>query len=207
MHASPMMRTVNTDWGERAPTLHFTLDQDRLQAFGLTLQRCRAATAIPAHRRAGHRGARGHSHRCRWWLARRATPGSIRRRLATSRCRAGGPAHSAVPGGPVDVRMEEPILRRRDRMPTITVRGDIAEGLQPPDVSTAMIEELQPIIEKAADGLPHRAGAAPSRSRAKRQGIAAALPDHARDHAAHHHHPGALDLRDGHGVRRPRRWG
>lgn len=34
--ASPMMRTVNTDMGERAPALHLTLDQDRLQAFGLT---------------------------------------------------------------------------------------------------------------------------------------------------------------------------
>ncbi|HEX5790856.1 MAG TPA: efflux RND transporter permease subunit, partial [Luteolibacter sp.] len=35
MHASPMMRTVNTDWGPRVPALHFTLDQDRLQAVGL----------------------------------------------------------------------------------------------------------------------------------------------------------------------------
>ncbi|WP_245525926.1 efflux RND transporter permease subunit, partial [Mesorhizobium sp. M4B.F.Ca.ET.190.01.1.1] len=31
-----MMRTVNTDWGPLAPTLHFTLDQDRLGAVGLT---------------------------------------------------------------------------------------------------------------------------------------------------------------------------
>jgi multidrug efflux pump subunit AcrB len=46
--------------------------------------------------------------------------------------------------------MEDPILRRRDRTPTITVRGDIAEGLQPPDVSTAVLKELQPIIA----GLP-----------------------------------------------------
>jgi multidrug efflux pump subunit AcrB len=30
-----MMRTVNTDWG-RGTSLHFTLDQDRLQATGLT---------------------------------------------------------------------------------------------------------------------------------------------------------------------------
>ncbi|WP_343738426.1 efflux RND transporter permease subunit, partial [Achromobacter sp.] len=36
MHADPMMRTVNTDWGARVPALHFTLDQDRLQAVGLT---------------------------------------------------------------------------------------------------------------------------------------------------------------------------
>jgi len=50
--------------------------------------------------------------------------------------------------GTVDIRMEDPILRRRDRTPTITVRGDIAEGLQPPDVSTAIWKELQPIIAK-----------------------------------------------------------
>ncbi|MBN0595420.1 efflux RND transporter permease subunit, partial [Pseudomonas aeruginosa] len=36
MDASPLMRTVNTDWGTRAPTLHFNLQQDRLQAVGLT---------------------------------------------------------------------------------------------------------------------------------------------------------------------------
>ena len=48
--------------------------------------------------------------------------------------------------GKVDVRMEEPIMRRRDRVPTITVRGDIAEGLQPPDVSTSAQQQLQPII-------------------------------------------------------------
>jgi multidrug efflux pump subunit AcrB len=49
--------------------------------------------------------------------------------------------------GKLEVRMENPILQRRDRVPTITVRGDIADGLQPPDVSTAMLERLQPIIK------------------------------------------------------------
>ncbi|VEB74009.1 Cation/multidrug efflux pump [Raoultella ornithinolytica] len=36
LQASPMMRTVNTDWGTKVPALHFILDQDRLQATGLT---------------------------------------------------------------------------------------------------------------------------------------------------------------------------
>ena len=36
MVADPMMRTVNTDWGERVPTMHFVLDQERLRAMGLT---------------------------------------------------------------------------------------------------------------------------------------------------------------------------
>lgn len=36
MQSSPMMRTVNVDWGQRTPVLHFKLQQDRLQAVGLT---------------------------------------------------------------------------------------------------------------------------------------------------------------------------
>jgi multidrug efflux pump subunit AcrB len=48
--------------------------------------------------------------------------------------------------------MEEPIMRRRDRVPTITVRGDIAENLQPPDVSMAITQQLQPIIDKLPSG-------------------------------------------------------
>jgi multidrug efflux pump subunit AcrB len=48
--------------------------------------------------------------------------------------------------------MEDPILRRRDRTPTITVRGDIADGLQPPDVSNAVWQDLQPVIARLPAG-------------------------------------------------------
>ena len=50
------------------------------------------------------------------------------------------------------VRPEEPGLRGRDRGPTITVRGDIAEGLQPPDVSLAMQQALQPVAAALPSG-------------------------------------------------------
>src|SRR5205823_352728 len=54
--------------------------------------------------------------------------------------------------GHVEVRMEDPILRRRDRMPTITVRGDIDESLQPPEVSMELQSALQPITAKLPAG-------------------------------------------------------
>lgn len=38
LQASPLMRTVNTDWGSRVPVMHFSLNQDRLQASGLSSQ-------------------------------------------------------------------------------------------------------------------------------------------------------------------------
>ena len=146
MHASPMMRTVNTDWGPRVPTLRFTLDQDRLQAVGLTssavasqLQFLLSGVPLTEVRE---------DIRSVQVLGRAA--GEIRFDPAKI---AGftlvGTAGQRIPlsqAGTVDVRMEDPILRRRDRTPTITVRGDIAEGLQPPDVSTAIMAQLQPII-------------------------------------------------------------
>ena len=48
--------------------------------------------------------------------------------------------------------MEDPILRRRDRTPTITVRGDIANHLQPPDVSVAIMKQLNPIVDALPAG-------------------------------------------------------
>lgn len=152
MQASPLMRTVNTDWGSRVPTLHFTLNQDRLQAVGLTsnavaqqLQFLLSGVPVTAVRE---------DIRSVQVVGRAA--GDIRLDPAKI---AGftlvGTAGQRVPlsqVGEVEVRMEDPVLRRRDRMPTITVRGDIAESLQPPDVSTAMMKQLQHIITTLPDG-------------------------------------------------------
>lgn len=152
MDASPMMRIVNTDWGTRVPTLHFTLQQDRLQAVGLTssavaqqLQFLLSGIPVTAVRE---------DIRTVQVTARSA--GDVRLDPAKigdfTLAGANGQRIPLSQVGKIDVRMEEPIIRRRDRMPTITVRGDIADGLQPPDVSTAISKQLQPIIEKLPSG-------------------------------------------------------
>jgi len=146
MQASPQTRTVNTDWGERVPTLHFSLDQDRLQSIGLTssdvaqqLQFLLSGVPVTDVRediRSVQVAARsaGNARLDPSKIADFTLVGSAGQRIPLSQI------------GTVDVRMEDPILRRRDRTPTITVRSDIAEGLQPPDVSTAVWKELQPIV-------------------------------------------------------------
>ena len=152
MDTNSMMRTVNTDWGVRVPTLHFTLQQDRLQAVGLTssavaqqLQFLLNGVPVTAVRE---------DIRTVQVTARSA--GNVRLDPAKigdfTLAGANGQRIPLSQVGKIDVRMEEPIIRRRDRMPTITVRGDIAEGLQPPDVSTAISKQLQPIIEKLPSG-------------------------------------------------------
>ncbi|MCW9586435.1 efflux RND transporter permease subunit [Klebsiella pasteurii] len=152
MQASPMMRTVNTDWGPRVPALHFTLNQDRLQAVGLTsnaaaqqLQFLLSGIPITSVRE---------DIRSVQVMGRAA--GDIRLDPAKI---AGftlvGAAGQRIPLsqiGEVEVQMEEPVMRRRDRIPTITVRGDIAENLQPPDVSAAITKALQPVIDTLPAG-------------------------------------------------------
>jgi len=152
MQASSQTRTVNTDWGERVPTLHFSLDQDRLQSLGLSssdvaqqLQFLLSGIPITEVRE----GIRSVQLAARSAGNTRLDPGRIADFTLV------GAAGQRIPlsqVGTVDVRMEDPILRRRDRTPTITVRGDIAEGLQPPDVSTAVWKDLQPVIAKLPAG-------------------------------------------------------
>ncbi|HEY0894602.1 MAG TPA: efflux RND transporter permease subunit [Cellvibrio sp.] len=152
MNESPMMRTVNSDWGSRTPTQHFVLNQDRLQAMGLTsadvaqqLQFLLTGVPVTVVRE---------DIRTVQVIARSAGDA----RLDPSRIAdftlagANGQRISLSQLGEFEVRAEEPIIRRRDRVPTITVRGDIDEALQPPDVSTAITKQLQPIIKKLPEG-------------------------------------------------------
>jgi len=152
MEASPMMRTINTDWGMRIPTLHFSLQQDRLQAMGLTSSAVAQQlqfllTGVPVT--AVREDIRTVQVVARSAGDTRLDPATIADFTLTG---ANGQRIPLSQVGKVEVRMEEPIIRRRDRMPTITVRGDIAEGLQPPDVSTAVTRQLDPIVEKLPDG-------------------------------------------------------
>jgi len=152
MQDSPMMRTVNTDWGPLTPALHFNMDQDRLQAVGLTstavaqqLQFLLSGVPITAVRE----DIRSVQVMGRAAGDIRLDPQQIEGFTLVG---ASGQRIPLSQIGEVDVRMEDPILRRRDRTPTITVRGDIAEDLQPPDVSSALLKQLQPIIEKLPSG-------------------------------------------------------
>ncbi|MFL6680982.1 MAG: efflux RND transporter permease subunit, partial [Burkholderiaceae bacterium] len=152
MDASPMMRTVNSDWGTRTPTLHFTLQQDRLQAVGLSssavaqqLQFLLSGVPVTTVRE---------DIRTVQVVARSA--GNVRldpaRITDFTLAGANGQRIPLAQVGQVDVRMEDPVIHRRDRVPTITVRGDIADGLQPPDVSVAITRQLQPIMDKLPAG-------------------------------------------------------
>jgi multidrug efflux pump subunit AcrB len=176
MQTSPQMRTVNTDWGERVPTLRFALDQDRLQSIGLTsgnvaqqLQFLLSGISITDVRediRSVQVTARsaGNARLDPSKIADFTLVGAAGQRIPLSQI------------GSVEIRMEDPILRRRDRTPTITVRGDIAEGLQPPDVSNAVWKELQPVIARLPAGYRIEEGGSIEESGKANRALAPLLP-------------------------------
>jgi multidrug efflux pump subunit AcrB len=134
------------------PTPHFTLDQDRLQSVGLSstsvaqqLQFLLSGIPVTTVRE---------DIRSVQVLARAAGD----TRLDPSKIGAFtlvGAAGQRIPMsqvGKIEIREEEPVLRRRDRMPTITICGHIAEGLQPPEVSAAIQTQLAPIVAALPSG-------------------------------------------------------
>jgi multidrug efflux pump subunit AcrB len=176
MHASPLMRTTNSDWGERVPSLRFALDQDRLQSIGLTssdigqqLQFLLSGIPITDVRE----DIRSVQVTARSAGSARLDPSRIGGFTLV------GAAGQRIPLsqiGTAEICMEDPILRRRDRTPTITVRGDIAEGLQPPDVSTAVWKDLQPIIAKLPAGYRIEQGGAIEESGKANRALAPLFP-------------------------------
>ncbi|MFK4771399.1 efflux RND transporter permease subunit [Rhizobium sp. ZW T2_16] len=152
MDANPHMRQVNLDWGQQVPAVHFVLDQNRLRAIGLSshdvseqLQFYLTGATITQVRediRTVDVVARSSGNE-------RLDPSKIGNFVLV------GSSGQKIPLqqiGRMEVQMEEPIMRRRDRMPTMTVQGDVAEDQQPPDVSEEILKNLKGITEQLPAG-------------------------------------------------------
>ena len=152
MRANPHTRQVNQDWGERSPTLHFVLDQDRLQLMGLSSSEAAqqlqflltgvSVTQVREDIRTVEVVARSAG-------PERLDPARLDEMTLTSRMGRMVPLSQI---GHVEIRPEDPILRRRDRTPTITVQSDFDEAMQPPEVSMEIEKALAPIIARLPNG-------------------------------------------------------
>src|SRR5579859_5985337 len=152
MRANPNTRQVNQDWGERAPVMHFVLDQERLKLIGLSpadaaqqMQFLLTGVTVTQMRE----DIRTVDVVARSSGGERLDPARLGDLTLSS---SDGKAVPLSQIGHVEIRSEDPILRRRDRVPTITVQSDIDETLQPPDVSREIYAALQPVIAKLPAG-------------------------------------------------------
>jgi multidrug efflux pump subunit AcrB len=176
MRANPHMRQINTDWGDRVPTAHFVLDQARLRAIGLDPQWAAQQlqlllNGVPVTQ--VREDIRTVEIEARAAGAQRFDPA----RLADlSLATADGRSMPLDQIGRVEYRPEAPILKRRDRVPTITVRGDIDESLQPPEVSVQVERALAPIRAALPQGYSIETGAAVEESAKANVALAAVFP-------------------------------
>jgi multidrug efflux pump len=156
--ASPQTRDVHVDWGDRAPTLQLEFDQARLRALGLTpadvsRQIAGLVSGVPITQ--VRRGDRVSSVVLRVTDDARRDPsqlGNLTLRTAT------GAAVTVAQVARISTGFEEPLVKTRNRQPTFAVRADIAPGLQPPDVSTALLADLDALKTSLPDGYRIEAG-------------------------------------------------
>ncbi|RUO97253.1 efflux RND transporter permease subunit [Hyphomicrobium sp.] len=152
MRTNPHTRDVNTDWTERTPSMRFTVDQDRLRLIGLSpsdvaqqLQFLLTGVTVTGVRE---------DIRTVQVMARSAGPDRLDP-MKLGNLVLQNDSGQLVPLsqiGHIEVVQEDPILKRRDRTPTITVQSDIDESMQPPPVSLEIQKALQPVIASLPDG-------------------------------------------------------
>ncbi|PDT00897.1 MFS transporter [Rhizobium chutanense] len=146
MKSVPDVRQANRDWGDRTPVLRFVPDQDRLSLIGLSpaeaaqqMQLLLSGVQITQVRE----NIRNVPVIARSAGENRLDPSRLADFSLMSRDGRQVPLDQI---GHSEIRFEEPILKRRDRTPVITIRSDIAEATQPPEVSQQILKALQPLI-------------------------------------------------------------
>ncbi|MFD9900272.1 efflux RND transporter permease subunit [Mesorhizobium sp. NPDC059025] len=152
MRTVPDVREANRDWGNRTPVLRFVPDQDRLNLIGLSpaevgQQLQFLLTGIPVTQ--VREDIRNVPVVARSAGGERLDPSRLADFSVMSRDGRQIPLDQI---GHSEIRLEEPIMKRRDRMSVITVRSDINEATQPPEISKQVMEALQPLIASLPAG-------------------------------------------------------
>ena len=167
MKQNPNVVEPQLDWNEQSPYLKLVVDQDRARALGLTPQDVSQALAMLIS------GAPVTTIRDgieKVGVVARAVPserldlGRVGDLTVTSRNGVAVPLQQIAR---IEYAHEEPIMWRRNRDMAITVRTDVVDGVQAPDVTNQIWPKLNGNPRSPRAGLPDRAG---RRVRGIRQG-------------------------------------
>jgi multidrug efflux pump len=176
VRADPATVDTHADWGERSPAVRVEVDQDKARAIGLSS--AQVARALGGAVSGAVIGQFREDDQL-IDVVMRAPPGE-RRSLADLRNlqipTAAGRSVPLAQIAAIDEIMEEPILWRRSRTPVITVRADIVDGVQAPDVSMRIDPTLDALRAELPPGYRIEAGG-PFEENAKAQAsINAGMP-------------------------------
>jgi multidrug efflux pump len=160
MRQNPDVKDVQLDWNEQSPYLKLVVDQDRARALGLTPQDVSQALAMLIS------GAPVTTIRDgieKVGVVARAVPserldlGRVGDLTVTSRNGVAVPLQQIAK---IEYAHEEPILWRRNRDMAITVRSDVVDGVQAPDVTNQISPKLQEIRDHLEPAYRIEAGGA-----------------------------------------------
>src|SRR5262245_6831139 len=150
MRATPELSTVHDDWLEPVPSLKLEIDQDRARALGVTSQQVRRSLqAMLTGFQIGE--FREDDETVKVMLREPTQSRSLISALDSVYVKTA--AGASVPlrqVANVKVMLEPGIQWRRDRLPSITVRGLVPDNVQSPDVANAVFAKLKPL----RDALP-----------------------------------------------------
>ncbi len=151
VRANPHTINVNLDWSEPSKVVRLVIDQDRARALGVSsaqvsqfLAGSLAGQTVSVYRE----GNRQIEMLLRGPADERA---SLELLSSLSMPAAGGGSISLAQVATLEYGFEDGIIWHRDRLPTVTVRADIGDGMQPLDV----VGQILPTLEDVRSQLPN----------------------------------------------------
>ena len=176
MATNPKLIDPHLDWNEQAKSIKLEVDQDRARALGLTpqdvaqtLQTLLSGLTVTQYRE----GIESIDVVARAVSAERL---DLERLSSLTIATRNGVAVPLSQIAKIKYQYEEPILWRRNRDLVLTVRGDIVDGVQAPDVSNAVESQLAPIKDALPYGYRIETGGAIEESAKANASLAAVFP-------------------------------
>jgi len=176
MRASKHTMDVNQEWGARSPMLRVDVDQDTARALGVS------TASISRALQGAISGATVAQFRENDRLidimlrAPEHERDAMERVLSVQVPTASGRTVPVTQVATVREAFEEPILWRRSRELTLTVRADIVDGVQAPDVALAVDRQLAPLRAKLPAGYRIDIGGSLEESGRAQESINAGMP-------------------------------
>jgi multidrug efflux pump len=176
MAGNPKLIDPHLDWNEQTKSIKLEVDQDRARALGLTpqdvaqtLQTLLSGLTVTQYRE----GIETIDVVARAVSAERLDLGRLPSLTISTR---NGVAVPLSQIAKIKYQYEEPILWRRNRDLVLTVRGDIVDGVQAPDVTNQVLPQLQSIKDALPYGYRIETGGAIEESAKANASLAAVFP-------------------------------
>ena len=175
LRKDPAIRDVNSDMGERLQTVRLVVDQDKARALGVSSKQIADTTqnSLSGHATTQYReGDRLIDVVTRLEGAERTDLDNIKDAKLYTR---DGRYVALSQVARIELGSETSILWRRNRIPTVTVRADVA-GAEAPDVSARTWPAMQKIADTLPLGYRIEVGGAAESSEDSQKSIGAVVP-------------------------------